>query len=655
MEVLIIDDGSTDGTPDLGRRLAVESPRVRYIRQENAGLSAARNAGLREARHPFVAFLDADDEWLPGMLPAVMAAFHAQPPDTGLIACNSFRIDSGGEAIGEKRTAPRGDRYFTAADILIKTRFMPSCVVARRSCFETAGFFDTQLRSSEDRDMWIRIARTHRVFYLDQPLVRIRKHGSNMSRCADRMLRAMRSVRQKAFHARVVPAADAGFWLRMLAIEHFQAGWMYWDEALRSRALLHAGASLLLWPLPLNRRDLHEPPLFRPRAAVRFLLGRRPAPAPQPPGRPLRILHVLFSLEAGGMENGVVNVSRALEGRGFEMHVCCLARGGAFVGRFTHPERVRILGKSEGFSPATVRALARHIREIVPDVIHTHNLGPLIYSGLAAPGAKDRILHGEHAELTPAERSPRRKLIRRLLYTRVRQVHTVSAALRETLIAEGFPGNRVDVVVNGVDALHFSPGPRDDACEQTGLPAHALVLGLVGRFGEFKRHAELIEAFDRLPVEMRNLHLVFIGGGGPLEASVRARVAASPHALRIHFAGFQEDPRPWYRSLDLLVIPSVNEGLSNALLEAMACGIPALAHHACGSAEVIEDSVNGFLRDLDSPGKIATALADALLQPALLPALGQAACQTVRARFSFDAMAAGYERLYRHVATANAS
>jgi len=272
VEVVIVDDGSTDGTPDLARRLAAESPAVRCIRQENAGLSAARNTGIRAASHPFVAFLDADDEWLPDMLSTAMAAFQKLPASVGIVACNSYRTDPAGEPIGEKRTAPRGDRFFSAGDILAKTRFMPSCVVARRECFITAGGFDTALRSSEDRDMWLRIAARWQVFYIDQALVRIRKHASNMSRHADRMLDAMRRVRRKARQSGLKPDALPGFWLRLRAIEHFQAGWMYWDEGRNGRALYHALASLVAWPLPLDHRDLHEPPLFRLRAAVRFML-----------------------------------------------------------------------------------------------------------------------------------------------------------------------------------------------------------------------------------------------------------------------------------------------------------------------------------------------------------------------------------------------
>jgi len=361
----------------------------------------------------------------------------------------------------------------------------------------------------------------------------------------------------------------------------------------------------------------------------------------------LRVLHVVFSLDAGGMENGIVNVSRALESRGHEIHVCCLAHGGKFLERFPRRDRVHIMGKGAGFSPRSILGLGAEIRRLAPDVIHTHNFGPLIYTALAAPGAKDRIVHGEHAELTPEELSPRRKMLRRLLYGRVRRVHTVSRGLRESLIGQGFPAEKIDVVVNGVDTRYFAPGPREDARAQTGLPRDAVVLGLVGRFGEYKRHLELIDAFERLPAAGIELRLALVGGGGPMEEAVRRRAAASPCAERIHLAGFQEDALPWYRALDLLVIPSVNEGLSNALLEAMACGVPALAHTACGSAEVIADGANGFLRDLGSPASLDAALREALRAPGTLPALGAAARGTVERDFSLAGMVNGYERLYR--------
>jgi len=359
---------------------------------------------------------------------------------------------------------------------------------------------------------------------------------------------------------------------------------------------------------------------------------------------PLRILHVVFSLDAGGMENGIVNVSAALSPAEFELHVCCLARGGEFVRRFPNPGRVHVLGKKEGFSPATIFALSRHIRQLSPQIIHTHNLGPLLYTSLATPPAP--ILHGEHAELTPTELAPHRRLLRHLLYRRAKRIHTVSDSLRESLIRQGFPANRIEVVVNGVDTARFCPIPRDDARRRTGLPVDATLLGLVGRFGPYKRHAQLIEAFEHLAPAHPALALLFLGGGGPLEADIRGRCASSPFASRIHCPGFQPDPGPWISALDLLVLPSVNEGLSNALLEAMASGVPALAHTACGNADVIHDGSNGFLRDLSTAENIREALSAILSQPAALPSLGRAARLTIEDRFAFPAMVAAYRRLY---------
>jgi glycosyltransferase involved in cell wall biosynthesis len=358
----------------------------------------------------------------------------------------------------------------------------------------------------------------------------------------------------------------------------------------------------------------------------------------------IRILHVVFSLDAGGMENGIVNVSAALPAAEYEVHVCCLARGGEFVRRFPAPERVHVLGKRDGFSLGTALALRGHIAKVRPDIIHTHNLGPLIYTVLTGTGVP--IVHGEHAELTPAELAPRRRFLRRLLYRRVLRVHTVSSSLREQLIRLGFQADKIVTILNGVDTERFRPVPRAEARAATGLPVDTAIVGLVGRFGAFKRHMELIDAFEKVALKRRAAELLFVGGGGPMEAVVKARAAESPVAGRIHFSGFQIDPRPWIQSLNLLVLPSVNEGLSNALLEAMACGMPALAHTACGNAEVIQKGVTGYLRDLSSPDMMSVAMSACLADPELMEKTGRAARVDVEKRFSFPAMVAGYMRLY---------
>jgi glycosyltransferase involved in cell wall biosynthesis len=362
----------------------------------------------------------------------------------------------------------------------------------------------------------------------------------------------------------------------------------------------------------------------------------------------VKILHVVNSLDPGGMENGVVNMAIALEARGFEMHVACLERRGAFADRLPHPNRVEVLGKNGGFSPRAVLRLACSIRRLRPGVVHSHNLGALIYTALATGGGRlATVIQGEHSRLTPEELTPRRLRQRHSLYRACRAVHTVADPMREELLTLGFPAEKISVIPNGVDTARFAPGDRDVARRKFGLPADAVCLGIVGRFGPFKRHAVLLDAFDDIASRFPGARLVIAGTGGSEEAATRTRAAASPHAARIHWLGFQGDPSPCYRALDLLVIPSVNEGLSNVALEALASGVPVLANLGCGHEHVFASGQEGIIADLSTPTLLATELSSLIATPERLVDLGKKARTRVLGHFSLGSMADAYAALYR--------
>ena len=367
--------------------------------------------------------------------------------------------------------------------------------------------------------------------------------------------------------------------------------------------------------------------------------------------KPLRVLHVVNSLEPGGMENGVVNIARGLASRGIETHVACLERGGEFADRLPDPERCVVLGKFGGFSVMATIHLAEHIARIRADLLHTHNLGPLIYSAIATvAGLRCPIVHGEHSALTAEEKSPRRLRQRRWLYRCCARIHTVAEPMRGELIAIGFAADRIEAIANGVDTDRFVPGDRAAARAALGVPVDASVIGIVGRFGPFKRHDLMIEAFEKLASACPAAHLLIVGGGGPCEAGILARAARSSVSARLHFTGFREDPRPCYQALDLLAIPSTNEGMSNAALEAMACGVPVLANAGCGHEQIITDGVEGRLADLRSSDALAAELAALLAAPALLFDKGANARTRVQHHFSPARMLDAYEHLYRAAA-----
>ncbi len=367
--------------------------------------------------------------------------------------------------------------------------------------------------------------------------------------------------------------------------------------------------------------------------------------------RRLRVLHVNLSLEPGGMENGIVNVANRLPEDEFELFFCCLETGGAFVERLNHPENVFAFSKAPGFSLSTVWNVMKTVARTSPDVVHPHNLAPLTYATLGTfLGFWKPLLQGEHGVFQGEQGSARRLLQRRRLYHCCRKVHTVSEGLRQYLIAQGFPGNKIVSVVNGVDTARFVPADRVAIRRQINLPPEATVLGIVGRFDPNKKHLLLLEAFHRIAEGHPSVHFLILGDNGSERENILAAVEASPCRSRIHLAGFQADPLPWYQAMDLLVMPSPFEGLSNAVLEAMACAVPVLGNVACGNAEVIEHGVDGVLAGLDSVDTLAVEIARLLDAPKKVRQLAEAARRKMVERFSINAMVDRYAALYREVA-----
>lgn len=366
----------------------------------------------------------------------------------------------------------------------------------------------------------------------------------------------------------------------------------------------------------------------------------------------IRILHVVFSLAPGGMENGIVNVSNELDPNEFDVHVCCLDESGAFASRFPERKNIHCLDRKSGFSLKTVAKLSRLIARIKPDLVHSHNFGPLVYSILATGfGRWVPVLHGEHGQFSDEECSPKRLRQRKWLYRCCREVHTVSHGLRHQIVDLKLNTNTpITALVNGVDLDRFSIDRRLDIRKELGIADDHTVIGMVARLRPTKRHTLLIKAFASLPPQDPPVHLVLVGDG-PAMVEVKEAVKESGCADRIHLVGFQKDPVPYYHIIDLLVIPSNQEGLSNAVLESLACGVPVLCHTACGNDEVITHGKDGWIVPLDTIQQIHDQLASALTQKDRISEMGQFGRAKVTNRFPITKMLSSYTETYRRIAS----
>jgi len=169
-EVIVVDDGSTD---DTAARISREFPRARVIRQQNLGVSAARNRGISESRQRWIALLDSDDEWRPSKLERQLEALRGRPH--AVCHCDELWIRDGQRVNPGRRHAKRGGRIYL--DCLPLCAISPSSVLLERRVFEVVGLFDESLPVCEDYDMWLRIAARFPILLVDQPLVV--KHGGH--------------------------------------------------------------------------------------------------------------------------------------------------------------------------------------------------------------------------------------------------------------------------------------------------------------------------------------------------------------------------------------------------------------------------------------------------------------------------------------------
>ena len=366
--------------------------------------------------------------------------------------------------------------------------------------------------------------------------------------------------------------------------------------------------------------------------------------------KPIRLLQIVDSLHAGGMENIMVQVCNHLDPARYAITICCLSREGPFKDRLNSSVTCVCLNKQSGFQWRTVRSL-RCVMEDGFDLVHTHHLGGLIYAFLASPWwRRPKIVHSEHIILQPDDLQPKRLWQRRLLYRAASRVFTVSGEQLQQLRQVGLTHPHLFTLPNGVDCSRFCAVTEETQKQirlQLGLEPEGVWFGKVARFAPAKRHLALIEAFELAAAERPEIRLLLVGDGGPEKEKVLARIASSPARNQIHWAGLQQDPVPWYQAMDVLVIASESEGMPNAALEGMACGLPLLSNAVCGIQEVATHGEHGWIESLDSVQAMQSALIRlADTAPATRIQRGAAARRHVQSRFSLAVMLERYDQLY---------
>lgn len=365
------------------------------------------------------------------------------------------------------------------------------------------------------------------------------------------------------------------------------------------------------------------------------------------PEVPIRVMHLLHTFGVGGMEVGITKLVNSLDRARVASSICSCCPGDTLKQRL-HPDVPLFeFGRRPGNDPVFVAQLYRLLRKERPHVLHTHRWATLCEGLIAARLAGvPFVVHGEHGTL---ETRARNVLVQRWLWGRVDRLLSVSSRLAERMAGEiRFPLDRITVIRNGVDLVRFAPRDRSEARSALGLTPNELVIGTVGRLVAVKDQATLLKTLGCL----RDRGLGFtavIAGAGPLLRELEAQRDALG-LDNVRFLGNRHDVERVLAALDLFVLSSQSEGLSNTIQEAMATGLPVVATRVGGADELVVDGESGLLVPPGAPEALADALFRLARDPVLRTQMGAAGRRRALALFGLDSMIRSYETLYLSLA-----
>jgi sugar transferase (PEP-CTERM/EpsH1 system associated) len=366
------------------------------------------------------------------------------------------------------------------------------------------------------------------------------------------------------------------------------------------------------------------------------------------------IAHVIDRLDVGGLENGLVNLINHIPRDRYRHAIVCLKNYTDYRERLKRDVKIFSLNKRPGKDLRLYWQLWRLFRDLQPDLVHTRNLSTLEAQLPAFLAGVPSRIHGEHGrDMHDLDNtSARYRYLRMAFRPLVNGYVALSLDLMRYLErGVGVPTTKLTHLYNGVNTESFRPrlGVRSDLVSRDFCPSGAAVIGTVGRMEAVKDQLTLAQAFANL-ISRRSstkgcLRLVMIGDG-VLRPQVIELLSQAGLADISWLPGARDDIPDLLRSMDIFVLPSLAEGISNTILEAMATGLPVIATDVGGNPELVVDGVTGYLVPRSDPDAMTDAMARYLENPELMLHHGQAGRERVMRHFSIQQMVTRYIELY---------
>ncbi|MBW2045270.1 MAG: glycosyltransferase [Deltaproteobacteria bacterium] len=670
LEILIIDDFSDDATEKVVMEQTSEhSGKIRYFKNEmRKGVSGARNTGLKHARGKYIAFLDDDDLWDRSKLKVQVDLLESNKDIDALFSDASFFGDvKEGYGDAPYRKELFSDRFWNSCDdsLLVAKEniiyfllqngspFRIQTFIFRRDCLDKIGLFKEDMKYYEDAEFLLRFFCVYKVGYMKQPLCRIKRHDCNtdntiddQKKCENEIKLAQSLVEYNeangaVWNRKLMNTAVANAYIRMATFcfrkNNFYKARQSLMESLKIGVTTKAALRLLLLDI--------VPDWFLGKLS-RFIVGKEKIGPRDQNDVPLHnIMYVEGATDFGGSIVCLMNLLRNLDNNKYKAIPVCLYPGKHIDILRRNFADIILLNSNYLFSKKSTKVLKvfgtllvriSHVIQLFLivkkyDVKLAHFNNGVYYPGVCAVKLA-RIPYIAHIRSLP----PRLTFFSKFHVRFVDYFFSISEAVKQAYKSQGLTFKNIAVINDGINIGETKRNAANGNFQKEFNIANGeFIIGVVARLSKEKGINFLIEALPHIVKEKKNIKC-FIVGDGPLMDCLKEKANYMGLAEKVIFTGKRDNPFYILSKFDIFVMPSLHEGLSLSIMEAMALGVPVIATRIGGMVELIEDGIDGILVNPASAEDISKAALLLLNQESLRRKISDNALRKANTKFSIE-------------------
>ena len=364
----------------------------------------------------------------------------------------------------------------------------------------------------------------------------------------------------------------------------------------------------------------------------------------------INILHIYQNSKIGGVQQQLLSLLKAYSRERFNPIFCCLGPKEE-IGKEIEETKIGFIPLNKlrynRFSPGIVLELYRLMKKKQIHVVRTHRYRSNLYGRLAAFLAGVPVIIASVHDNYRTDKRPKRRIMNRILSKITDKIVAVSENVKEDIIRyDSIDPSKIEVIPNGIDVERFNPEKNTtDIRKEFSLEEDDIVIGFIGRIVPAKGLEYLLNALPYLKEEFKSIKLLIVGEGSLVE-ELKARAKKNNIFDNILFTGRRRDIPEILASINIFVMPSIAEGLPNALLEAMAMGKPIVTTEVGGIPEIVKNGFNGLLVPPRDTLSLSKAIKELISNDRLAAKLGQAARDLVHDNLSIKAIAQKWQSLY---------